>query len=73
MSTDRISGLGATKQCDYNMDCADANGFPVLASCIVVVIIRTCDAIDNISFFEGGGDLVELLSGSCKQCDKFAV
>ena len=36
------------------MDCADANGFPVLAGCIVVVIIRKCAAIDNISFFEGG-------------------
>ena len=29
--------------------------FPVLAGCIVVVIIRTSAEIDSISFFEGGG------------------
>jgi hypothetical protein len=48
--------------------------FPVLAGCIVVVIIRTSVEIDSISFFEGGGGrkLVEWLSGSCKHCDKFA-
>ena len=74
MSSEGISGLGARKQYNYNMECANANGFSVSDGFIDVVILRTCAAIDNISFFEdgGGGPLVEWLSGSCKQYDKFA-
>jgi len=70
VSTERSIGLGARKQYDYNMDCADANGFPVLAGCIVVPqLIISHFLREGVG---GRGDFVEWLSGSCKQCDKFA-
>lgn len=65
MSTERSIGHGARKQYDYNMGCADANGVHILAGCIVETHLI-------ISRFLRGGDLVEWLSGSCKQSDKFA-
>lgn len=59
----------------YNLrgDCACANGFPVLAEGLYVVIIQTTAPNGNLSFFflewEGGflKNLVGFVSGVCIQ------